>query len=314
MHATLPAACTCTIRSVHHELTHSVHCTGTSMAAAAMPVAAERDTVSSGDVSASRVAGVTADEPVPAAEASSVSVEPEEAAEQTEQLASAAEAASATAASADANGSSAAAPDAAAAPAEAAAAAVEAAGVTSVKPQRRQQDGQRAPARRFPRQEQQERVPTGPVEPIPKVTLRHCTGVHCHVLQLALRVTSQKSGIALCSPLITLEIILAHYCRRTCGSVTATWCPARWTGPTLAAPACPRCATPASSGEEAASAPERIGHRTARCPNSLTSSALHLELQTSARSAAGVTRAGAGWQKAGPRTDMVFASLLSDVC
>lgn len=135
-----------------------------------MPAAAERDNAV---VSPGGAAGVTADEPVPAAEPSSVSVEPEaaaaEAAEQAEQLAADAEGAAATAAPADANGSAAAAPDGAAA--EAAAAEAVEAGATSAKPQRRQQDRPKVAFSRAPRPPRQEQdfERAGAVEPVPKV-------------------------------------------------------------------------------------------------------------------------------------------------
>jgi hypothetical protein len=157
------------------------NCAGALTTAAALPAAAvERDTVSSdSDVSLSGSNGSTAQEPASSAEPSSDSAESqEEAATKAEEPAQP----PAADASAAASATSAAGSNGAAAPAEAAA---EGSGVgaASTKPQRRQKDravvarGQQRPQRREP----QDRQPTGPVEPIPKVraTSFVCLAVQC---------------------------------------------------------------------------------------------------------------------------------------
>ena len=134
-----------------------------------MPAAAaERDTIS--EVSPSGSVGITADEPVPSGEPSSVSVDPQqaatEAAEQVQQLAAGANAVSATAA-AESNG--------AADAAEAAPAASDA-GLASAKAQRKQNNRPWVPRgqQRVQWREPQDRLTPGPVEPIPKVCNLSC--------------------------------------------------------------------------------------------------------------------------------------------
>jgi hypothetical protein len=156
------------------------NCAGALATAAALPAAAaERDTVSSdADAAPSGSNGSTVQEPALNAEPSSEPAEAQQAAterdEQAQQPAADAHAAASATAAAGSDG--------AAAPAEADAAGAST-NTASAKPQRRQKDRVGAPRgqQRLQRREPQDRQPTGPVEPIPKV--RHSNWVpRCSVL------------------------------------------------------------------------------------------------------------------------------------
>lgn len=192
------------------------NCAGALTTAAALPAAAaERDTVSSdADMGPSGSNGSTDQEPALGAEPPSESAEAQaqeaatEADEQAQQPAADAHAAASATAAVGSNG--------AAAPAEADAA-VAGISTASTKPQRRQKDRAGAPRgqQRLQRREPQDRQPTGPVEPIPKVRPSNCVS-RCSVLTRTILRSQLLPALGGCEPPCTKEVLLISDKRLCC--------------------------------------------------------------------------------------------------